>query len=69
MACPWLNRKFIDPKAEALFVPAERVSELAGREDATPFDVPGVESGHHEGRRSAEAIMGKYGIDGLWRKG
>src|SRR5262249_15169354 len=42
VACPWLIRKFIDPKPEFLFVPAEKVMEAAGREDAIPFDVPGV---------------------------
>jgi hypothetical protein len=31
VACPWLIRKFIDPQAEFLFVPAEQVMEAAGR--------------------------------------
>jgi hypothetical protein len=62
VACPWLIMKFIDPEAEFLFVPAESVSEMAEREGAIPFDVPGVELGHHEGRCSFEAIMKKYGL-------
>src|SRR5262249_3175682 len=32
-------------------------------EEATPFDVQGVELGHHEGKCSFEAIVAKYGID------
>jgi hypothetical protein len=63
VACPWLIRKFVDPGAEFLFVPADRVMEVAAREGAIPFDVPNVELGHHEGRCSFEAIVRKYQID------
>ncbi len=62
VACPWLIRKFIDPDAEFLFVPAGDVLAVARREGATPFDVPNVKLGHHEGRVSFEAIVDKYGI-------
>src|SRR5919108_5602588 len=62
VACPWLIRKFIDPNAEFLFVPAHDVLAVAQREGATPFDVPSVELGHHEGRVSFEAFVDKYGI-------
>lgn len=62
VACPWLIRKFVDPKAEFLFVPAEKVAEAAAREGAIPFDAPGVELGHHEGKCSFEAIVAKYHI-------
>ena len=27
VACPWLIRKFVDPQAEFLFVPADQVIE------------------------------------------
>jgi hypothetical protein len=63
VACPWLIRRFVDPQAEFLFVPAEKVLEEAQREGAAPFDVPGVELGHHDGRCSFEAILGKYRLD------
>lgn len=63
VACPWLIRKFVDPKAEFLFVAAERVLEVAERERAIPFDVPGVELGHHGGKCSFEAIVSKYRIE------
>ena len=62
VACPWLIRKFIDPKAEFIFVPAEKVLEFAEREGATPFDAPGVELGHHSGKCSFESIVSKYKI-------
>ena len=47
VACPWLIKKFIDPEAEFLFVPEEKVLDIANRVWAVPFDSPGVELGHH----------------------
>jgi hypothetical protein len=63
VACPWLIKKFIDPQAEFLFVPAEKVLEVAGFEDAVPFDVPGVEFGHHGKECSFDALVKKHQLD------
>ena len=63
VACPWLIKKFIDPQAEFLFVAREKVLEVAAHEGAIPFDVPGVELGHHEGKCSFEALVAKYKIE------
>ena len=63
VACPWLIRKFIDPEAEFLFVTREKVLEVADREGAIPFDVPGAELGHHGGKCSFEALVAKYEIE------
>lgn len=63
VACPWLIKKVVDPDAEFLFVPAERVLEVAEQEGAIPFDVPGVELGHHAGKCSFEAILARYRIE------
>jgi hypothetical protein len=41
VACPWLIRTFIDAQAEFLFVPEDKVMEVAEREGATPYDVKG----------------------------
>jgi hypothetical protein len=60
VACPWLIRKFIDPQAEFLFMPEEKVMEVAKREGATPFDVKGVEFGHHGKECSFDALVNKY---------
>src|SRR6516164_3580293 len=60
VACPWLIKKFIDPEAEFLFVPAEMVMEVAGREGAIPLDVPGVELGHHGKACSFDALVRKH---------
>ena len=62
VACPWLIRKFVDPKAEFLFVPADQVMAVAEREKATPYDVKDVELGHHGKECSFDAIVKKYGL-------
>jgi hypothetical protein len=64
VACPWLIRKFIDPKAKFLFVPAEQVLQTASKENAIPFDVAGVELGHHGKECSFDALMKKYQLQG-----
>lgn len=64
IACPWLIKRFVDPEAEFLFVPADKVNETADKEGATPFDSPGVELTHYkEGDRqfvSFDAVIRKY---------
>jgi hypothetical protein len=63
VACPWLIKKFIDPDAEFMFVPADQVLAVAESEGATPFDIPDIDLGHHDGRCSFEAIVSKYRVD------
>jgi hypothetical protein len=62
VACPWLITRFIDNEAEFLFVPKNQVDKVAAATDAIPFDAPGVELGHHDGRCSFESIMLKYDL-------
>ncbi len=62
VACPWLIRKFVDKDAEFHFVPADKVLEEAEHLGATPFDVKGVELGHHGKQCSFEAIVKKYDL-------
>jgi hypothetical protein len=64
VACPWLIRKFVDKDAEFHFVPADKVLEEAEHLGATPFDVKGVELGHHGKECSFEAILKKYDVAG-----
>ena len=68
IACPWLIKKFVDPEAEFLFVPAEQVLKIAQQQNAIPFDVPEVELGHHEDKCSFDAIIEKYQLNdkALW---
>ena len=63
VACPWLIKKFVDPAAEFLFVPPEQVLIVAQRVGAIPYDIPGVELGHHDGKCSFETIVSKYRIE------
>jgi hypothetical protein len=56
-ACAWLIRRFVDPAATFAFAPDP---EGAGALGGTPFDMRGVELGHHEGRCSFESILLKY---------
>ena len=60
VACPWLIKRFVDPEAEFLFVPPEKVKETAEKQKATPFDAQGVELGHRGDRCSFDAIIEKY---------
>ncbi len=57
IACPWLIRKFIDPQAEFLFVPKDRVLEVARREGGKSFDCPGADYTHRGGQCSFEALV------------
>lgn len=61
-ACPWLIKRFVDPKAEFLFVPVEKIEETVKKEKAIPYDAPGVELGHHGEKCSFDAIVEKYKI-------
>jgi hypothetical protein len=63
-ACAWLIARFIDPDAEFVFV--ADLDEVP--EDATAFDIRGVELGHHGGECSFEAVLRRYGLDDpvLW---
>ena len=62
VACPWLILRFVDSRAEFLFVPGSRVEEVAKAEGAVPFDAPGAELGHHGEKCSFDAIIEKYGL-------
>ena len=62
VACPWLITRFIDSEAEFLFVPASQIEKVVEQSGAIPFDAPGVELGHREGRCSFESILLKYGL-------
>ena len=62
IACPWLIARFVDPEPEFLYVPGGDVMRVAGETGATPYDVPGVELGHHGDRCSFDAIIARYGL-------
>jgi hypothetical protein len=60
MGCAWLIKRYIDPTAEFLFVPAGPGPLPEGAE---PFDIPGARLSHHGGRSSFHTIVREYGLD------
>lgn len=60
IACPWLIAKFIDPKAEFIYVSKEQVFSVAKEMGATPYDIPGAELTHEGELCSFEAFLKKY---------
>src|SRR5881396_3494767 len=55
-ACAWLIRRFVDPAAEFVFV--DDPDEVPP--DATPFDMRGVELGHHGGSCTFETMLAHF---------
>jgi hypothetical protein len=62
VACPWLITRFIDNQAEFLFVPKSEMERVVKETGAIPYDAPGVELGHVDGRCSFESILVKYDL-------
>jgi len=60
IACPWLGKRFIDPAAEFLYVPADQVLQMVAKTDAIPYDIPGVEYGHVGELCSFDAFIRKH---------
>jgi len=56
LACVWLIRRFIDPKAAVRYSDTPRAREVR-------FDMPGAEFGHAEGRCSFESLVSAFGLD------
>jgi hypothetical protein len=66
-ACAWLIRRFIDSDAAFVFVDdAEEVPD-----DATAFDMPGVELSHHGDDCTFETMLRRHELDDpvLWEIG
>lgn len=63
IACPWLVRRFVDARAEFLYVPAGEVLAAAARERAVPYDVPGVQFSHRGERCSFDAFVDDFGLE------
>jgi hypothetical protein len=57
-ACAWLIRRHLDP--DAVFVFVADPAEVPG--DATPFDMRGVDLGHHGGECSFETILRRHDL-------
>ncbi len=60
IACPWLIRRFIDPDAQFIYVPASEVLKVASETGALPYDVPGVTLTHRGERCSFDPFIEDY---------
>lgn len=62
IACPWLIRRFVDPKAVFLYVAPSEVAAVAERFQATPFDIEGVFWSHRGERCSFDTMLEEFGL-------
>jgi hypothetical protein len=64
-ACAWLIRRFVDDAAEFVFVMDPEDVPV----DATPFDMRGVDLGHHGTDCTFETLLRRYDLadPALWR--
>lgn len=62
LACPWLIRRFLDAEAEILYVPTPAVFEVAEREGAIAFDLPGGLFSHVGELCSFDAFLTHFGL-------
>ena len=62
VAFPWLITRFVDNRAEFLFVPTNQIEQVVKKTGATPFDAEAIEPGHVKGRCSAVQFEGYYAL-------
>jgi hypothetical protein len=57
IASAWLIKRFVDPEAEFLFTPPDQIPA-----DAIPFDMAGVDFGHHGEDCTFETLLLRTGL-------
>ena len=62
VACPWLIRRFVDPKAQFLFVEPGQVMNVADRFEATPFDMEDVFWSHRGDTCTFDTMLDEFDI-------
>ncbi len=62
IACPWLIRRFVDPRAVFLFVAPAEVAGVADLFGAMPFDIEGVFWSHRGDRCSFDTMIAEFGL-------
>lgn len=63
LACPWLIRRFIDPRARFLYVAPFEVTLVAEKYDATPFDIEDVFWSHREENCTFDTMIEEFTLD------
>jgi hypothetical protein len=62
IACPWLIRRFVDPRAVFLFVAPQEVEAVAERFGAVPFDVEKVFWSHREDLCTFDVMVEEFSL-------
>ena len=62
VACPWLIRRFIDPRAVFLFVPPAEVAGVADHGQATPFDVEDTSWSDRGNKTTFDVMLEEFGL-------
>jgi rhodanese-related sulfurtransferase len=62
IACPWLIRRFVDPRAAFLFVAPSEVLPVAERFNATPFDIDGVFWSHRGETCTFDTMLAEFDL-------
>ena len=63
IACPWLIRRFIDPRAEFFYVPTAQVFSEAARLKAVAYDIPGAPVTHEGEWCSFDGLLRAFEIE------
>jgi rhodanese-related sulfurtransferase len=63
IACPWLVRRFIDPRAEFFYVATSQVLAEARRLDAVAYDIPGAPVSHEGELCSFDTLLKAFGLE------
>ncbi len=62
IACPWLIRRFVDPKAVFLFVEPSQVNAVAERFDAIAFDTEEAFLNHRGGNCTFDVMIEEFSL-------
>lgn len=62
IACPWLIRRFIDPRAVFLFVSPAEVKGVAARFGAMPYDIDDVFWSHRDALCTFDILLAEFGL-------
>ncbi len=62
IACPWLIRRFLDPRAIILFVAPAEVEGVAERYNGSPFDIEGVFWSHRDDLCTFDVMLAEFGL-------
>ena len=62
IACPWLVRRFIDPRATFVYAPAADVLTQAAQRGAVAFDLPGAPISHEGEFCSFDALLRAFAL-------